>query len=101
MPPPTPQYAGINLHTWLGGFASVADSVRSGVDAIAHHPLVPPTVPVHGLIIDPLTGKLDLVVDGSDTVAARARKRMEVADLAAARQRPAVHGLTLTAAPAR
>lgn len=71
----TLQYAGIDLHKWLHGFDSVQDSVRSGVETITYHPLVPAEVPVHGLIIDPHTGKLDLVVDGSDTLKARALKR--------------------------
>jgi carbonic anhydrase len=31
---------------------------------LRQHPLFPPDVPVHGLVIDPETGKLDLVVDG-------------------------------------
>lgn len=57
--------SGIDLHRWLHGFDSVQESVRSSVDLIRNHPLVPQHVPVHGLIIDPYTGKLDLVVDGS------------------------------------
>jgi carbonic anhydrase len=65
----TLQYSGIDLHKWLHGFDSVQESVRSSVDIIRNHPLVPRHVPVHGLIIDPNTGKLDLVVDGSITPA--------------------------------
>ncbi len=61
----TLQYAGIDLHRWLHGFDSVQESVRTSVDIIRNHPLVPRHVPVHGLIIDPHTGKLEMVVDGS------------------------------------
>jgi carbonic anhydrase len=56
--------SGIDLVKWLTGFERVEDGVRQSVDVIRHHPLLPPGVPVHGLIIDPETGKLDLVVDG-------------------------------------
>jgi hypothetical protein len=38
--------------------------VCNSVDIIRNHPLTPQEVPVHGLIIDPNTGLLDLVVDG-------------------------------------
>jgi carbonic anhydrase len=60
----TLQYAGLNLETWLKGFESVEDSVRSSVEIIRRHPLLPKDVSVHGLVIDPTTGKLDLVVNG-------------------------------------
>jgi carbonic anhydrase len=58
------QHAGIDLSQWLRGFDHVADAVRSSVELIRNHPLLPASTPVHGLIIDPHTGKLDLVVDG-------------------------------------
>lgn len=60
----TLQYAGIDVKSWLSGFASVEESVQNSVDIIRNHPLTPAQVPVHGLIIDPSTGELDLVVDG-------------------------------------
>jgi carbonic anhydrase len=31
---------------------------------IKNHPLLPKDIPVHGLVIDPKTGKLDLIVNG-------------------------------------
>lgn len=58
------KYAGIDVKTFLKGFDSVEESVRESVDMIANHPLMPEGVPVHGLVIDPHTGKLDLIVDG-------------------------------------
>jgi hypothetical protein len=60
----TMQYAGINVQSWLSGFASVEDSVVNSVDIIRNHPLTPARIPVHGLVIHPETGLLDLVVDG-------------------------------------
>jgi carbonic anhydrase len=60
----TLQHAGIDLNRWLTGFDYVHDSVIGSVDVIRNHPLLPKNLPVHGLIINPETGKLDLVVDG-------------------------------------
>ncbi len=55
---------GVDLHAWLQGFGDVKASVYRTVDIIKNHPLMPVDVPVHGLVIDPETGKLDLVVEG-------------------------------------
>lgn len=60
----TLQHAGIDLQRWLIGFEHVEDGVRQSVAMIRSHPLLPPDVPVHGLVIDPETGKLDVLVDG-------------------------------------
>lgn len=60
----TLSYSGIDIKQWLQGFENVNDSVAHSVDMIKHHPLLPSGVPVHGLVIDPKTGKLDVVVDG-------------------------------------
>jgi carbonic anhydrase len=56
--------AGIHLENWLKGFNNVEEGVRTSVKIISNHPLLPANVPVHGLIIDPTTGQLELVVDG-------------------------------------
>ncbi|GAA4708252.1 beta-class carbonic anhydrase [Brevibacillus fulvus] len=58
------QHSGIRLEEWLHGFDCVEESVRQSVSIIKQHPLIPKTTPVHGLIIDPATGKLDVIVDG-------------------------------------
>ncbi|BCB02407.1 beta-class carbonic anhydrase [Bacillus sp. KH172YL63] len=60
----TVNYSGIDLHDWLKGFNSVQESVAHSVDMIKNHPLMDKNIPVHGLVISPETGKLDLVVDG-------------------------------------
>lgn len=57
-------YSGIDIKQWLHGFDNVNESVEHSVDIIKNHPLMPKDVPVHGLVIDPKTGKLDLIVDG-------------------------------------
>jgi carbonic anhydrase len=56
-------YAGIDVKNWIQGFENVADSVKESVQIIKNHPLLPKDVAVYGLVIDPETGKLDLVVD--------------------------------------
>lgn len=58
--------SGIDLIQFLEGFDVVEDSVRHSVMTIRNHPLIPDDIPVHGLVIDPETGKLDLVVNGYD-----------------------------------
>jgi carbonic anhydrase len=56
--------AGIDLERWLTGFDRVETGVEESVKVVRNHPLLPKDVPIHGLIIDPETGKLDLLVDG-------------------------------------
>jgi|SRR5690625_3022045 len=60
----TLKHAGIHINDWWKGFDNVQEGVSRSVDIIRNHPLLPPGVPVHGLIIDPDTGKLDLISDG-------------------------------------
>lgn len=59
-------YSDIRVSEWLQGFDSVEESVIHSVEMIKKHPLLPKDVPVHGLIIHPETGKLDLVINGYD-----------------------------------
>ncbi|MDQ0340124.1 carbonic anhydrase [Caldalkalibacillus uzonensis] len=54
----------VDLKQWLTGFNSVEESVAKSVEMVKSHPLFPADVPVHGLVIDPETGRLDLVVNG-------------------------------------
>jgi carbonic anhydrase len=55
------QHGGIDLESWLRGFNNVADSVRESVEIIRNHPLMPKDVLVHGLLISPETGELEVV----------------------------------------
>ncbi|ATP41876.1 carbonic anhydrase [Solibacillus sp. R5-41] len=58
-------YSGVDLEQWLRGFGDVTTSVLKSVDLVRSHPLMPTGIPIHGLVIDPGTGKLDLISDGS------------------------------------
>ena len=62
------QYSGLDLSKWLHGFDDVAESVTHDVNMISNHPLIPKDVPVHGLVINPDNGKVDLVVNGYDNL---------------------------------
>lgn len=55
---------GIDIKKWLQGFNSVEESIKESVDAIKNHPFVPTNIVVHGLIMDPETGKIDVIVNG-------------------------------------
>ncbi|MBQ2636869.1 MAG: carbonic anhydrase, partial [Methanobrevibacter sp.] len=52
-----------DLEEWIGGFESEEENVKDVVEKIKNHPLIP-DVPVHGLIIDIVTGELKVLVDG-------------------------------------
>jgi carbonic anhydrase len=54
-------YSGVELNEWLRGFEDVHESVRHSVDMVKNHPLMVKGFPVHGLVIDPATGRLDMV----------------------------------------
>jgi len=56
--------AGIDVKKWLHGFESVEESIQDSVEHIKNHPLIPNDIIVHGLVICPETGKIDIVVDG-------------------------------------
>ncbi|TWT02998.1 carbonic anhydrase [Planococcus sp. CPCC 101016] len=60
------KYSGVNLEGWLRGFDDVTESVSHSVNMVRNHPLLDTSVPVHGLVIDPTTGKLDVVINGNE-----------------------------------
>ena len=57
-------HAGIDIKKWLHGFNSVEESVKESVELIKNHPLISKDVKIHGLIIDPETGQLEVIVNG-------------------------------------
>lgn len=57
--------SGIDINRWLRGFNCIEESIRNSVNVVKNHPLIPKTVKVNGLIINPETGELRVVVDGN------------------------------------
>src|SRR5699024_6466288 len=60
--------SGIDVTNWLKGFDSVEESVTETVSNVKHHPLLAQSIPVHGLVMDPETGKVDVIVNGYENV---------------------------------
>ncbi len=58
------RHSGIDINKWLHGFDDVTESLYKSVSIVKNHPLIPKNIPIHGLIIDPTSGKLDLIVNG-------------------------------------
>lgn len=56
--------AGINIKRWLHGFDSVEESIKESVEMIKNHPLIPKDIKVHGLIMEPETGRVEVIVNG-------------------------------------
>ena len=54
-------YFGIDAHQWLTGFADSTESVLETIALIRKHPMMPADVSIAGFLMDPETGKLDLV----------------------------------------
>ncbi|HEY2732429.1 MAG TPA: carbonic anhydrase [Polyangiales bacterium] len=63
-----PEAAIENLHPslgeWLGGFHNPLRNVERVVKLLRDNPLIPRAVPIHGLMFDPGSGALQLLVDG-------------------------------------
>lgn len=59
-----------SLTEWLGAFHDPVGNVERVVAALRRNPLIPKRVPIHGLVVDPVSGLLSRVVDGYDAVAA-------------------------------
>ena len=61
-------YSGVDIKEWLRGFGDITTSVMKSVDLVRNHPLMPKSVPIHGLVIDPSTGRLDLISNGNNNL---------------------------------
>jgi carbonic anhydrase len=57
-------HAGIDMQKWLTGVESPQAGVQASVEMIRNHPLLPAEVPVHGLMIHPETGRLEVLQTG-------------------------------------
>ena len=57
-----------NINEFFGTFGSERQNVIKACDIIRHSPLIGPKTPVHGLLVDTETGKLDWIVNGYQTL---------------------------------
>jgi len=53
-----------DLVSFFGSFASERQNVIKGVENTRSSPLIGPRIPVHGLLLDVTTGRLEWVVNG-------------------------------------
>jgi carbonic anhydrase len=61
----TLDHAGIDMQRWLAGMESPEAGVLASVEIIRNHPLLPKDIAVHGLMMHPETGKLEVLIDGT------------------------------------
>jgi carbonic anhydrase len=57
----------VNLAAWLTGFESPQAGVLASVEMIRNHPLLPKTITIHGLMMDPTTGQLEVLTTSGPT----------------------------------
>jgi carbonic anhydrase len=57
-----------NLNDFFGTFGSERQNVIKACDYARQSPLIGPKIPVHGLLLDLETGKLDWIVNGYETL---------------------------------
>ncbi len=63
-----------NVNEYFGLFASERQNVHKACDLVRHSPLIGAKVPVHGLMLDIETGKLEWLVNGYETFATMSDK---------------------------
>lgn len=57
-----------NINEFFGTFGSERQNVIKACEHVRNSPLIGPKIPVHGLLLDINTGKLDWVVNGYETL---------------------------------
>ncbi len=60
-----------NINEFFGTFGSERQNIIKACDFVRNSPLIGPKIPVHGLLLDVETGKLDWVVNGYDVLQAQ------------------------------
>lgn len=52
-----------DLKSWISSFSNPKDNIIQSVNNIINNPLIPQNILVHGMIIDPITGKVDILIN--------------------------------------
>jgi carbonic anhydrase len=68
-----------NVNEFFGTFSSERTNVIKGVDFVRQSPLIGPKIPVHGLLVDIETGRVEWLVNGYQTLDTMAPRREETA----------------------
>jgi carbonic anhydrase len=68
-----------NVNEFFGMFASERSNVMKAVETVRHSPLIGPKIPVHGLLVDIETGKVEWLVNGYQTLDIMGARLSEVA----------------------
>src|SRR5437016_6954277 len=89
-----------NLNEYFGLFASERQNVIRGAEIVRQSPLIGANVPVHGLLMDVQTGKLEWLVNGYQTLGVTAPSFVEAVRQTAVEtvKQTAVEALDLVAA---
>jgi carbonic anhydrase len=67
-----------NVNEYFGMFASERANVIKAVDTVRSSPLIGPKIPVHGLLVDIETGKVEWLVNGYQTLETRGASMNEL-----------------------
>ena len=70
-----------NINEYFGMFGSERQNVIKACDIIRHSPLIGPKMPVHGLLADVETGKLEWIVNGYQSLEMAASRSAAPANL--------------------
>jgi carbonic anhydrase len=70
-----------NLNEYFGMFGSERQNVIKACDLVRQSPLIGPKIPVHGLLLDIETGRLDWIVNGYQTLETAAVRSSEPTNL--------------------
>ncbi|WP_323704403.1 carbonic anhydrase [Mammaliicoccus sp. Dog046] len=64
----TIEHSGIDIQRFLRGFDDVTENVRTNINKVYNHPLFDKSVPIHGLVIDPHNGALEVIQNGYEHI---------------------------------
>lgn len=68
-----------NLNEFFGIFGSEQQNIIKACEIVRHSPLIGPNIPVHGLLLNLETGKLDWIVNGYEALQAKASSAAQAA----------------------
>ena len=67
-----------NVNEYFGIFSSERQNVIKSAEFVRNSPLLGPKIPVHGLMVDTDTGKLDWIVNGYETAPSKSSQWNEI-----------------------